>query len=44
MDYSESKILFYLDYLALMGPCIFISHYGSGFIKRYKYEHKDGGI
>lgn len=39
MDYSESKILFYLDYLALMGLCIFISHYGSGFIKRYKYEH-----
>ena len=28
LDYSESKILFYLDYLALMGLCIFLAHYG----------------
>ncbi len=28
-DYSEPKILFYLDYLALMGLCIFVAHYGS---------------
>ena len=27
LDYSESKILFYTDYLALMGLCIFIAHY-----------------
>lgn len=27
MDYEESKIQFYLDYLSLMGTCIFISHY-----------------
>lgn len=27
LDYSESKILFYIDYLALMGLCIFIAHY-----------------
>lgn len=29
LDYSEPKILFYIDYLALMGLCIFIAHYGS---------------
>lgn len=27
LDYSEPVILFYLDYLALMGMCIFIGHY-----------------
>ena len=27
MDYEEAKVLFYLDYLSLMGTCIFISHY-----------------
>ena len=26
LDYSEAKILFYIDYLALMGLCIFIAH------------------
>lgn len=29
LDYSEPKVLFYLDYLALMGLCIFMAHYGS---------------
>ena len=29
LDYSEPKILFYIDYLALMGLCIFIAHYSS---------------
>ena len=28
LDYSESKILFYKDYIALMGLGIFIAHYG----------------
>lgn len=28
LDYSEPKILFYIDYIALMGLCIFIAHYG----------------
>ncbi len=37
MDYSEAKILFYLDYLALMGLCIFIAHYLS---KLCRYFHK----
>ncbi|MGI5894872.1 MAG: DUF4405 domain-containing protein [Candidatus Merdivicinus sp.] len=30
-DYSESRILFYMDYLALMGLCIFIAHYSTKF-------------
>ena len=29
LNYEESKILFYMDYLAIMGLCILISHYGS---------------
>lgn len=33
-DYSESKILFYIDYLALMGLCIFIAHYSARRIQR----------
>lgn len=33
-DYAESKILFYLDYMALMGLCIFIMHYGSKLLRR----------
>ena len=27
LDYSEPAMLFYIDYLALMGLCIFIAHY-----------------
>lgn len=27
LDYGEPAILFYLDYLSLMGLCIFVSHY-----------------
>ena len=27
LNYDESKILFYVDYLALMGLCIFVAHY-----------------
>lgn len=29
LDYSEPVILFYIDYFALMGLCIFIAHYGT---------------
>lgn len=36
MDYSESKLLFYFDYLALMGLCIFIAHYGSKLFSKAK--------
>lgn len=27
LDFGESKLLFYLDYLAMMGACIFLSHF-----------------
>lgn len=27
LDFGESKLLFYLDYLAMMGTCIFLTHY-----------------
>ena len=32
LDYNESKLRFYLDYLAIMGLFIFIAHYGSRLI------------
>lgn len=35
-DYSEPKILFYIDYLALMGLCIFIAHYSTKLIRKFK--------
>ena len=36
LNYSEPKPLFYFDYLALMGLCIFIAHYGSKLCRRKK--------
>lgn len=27
LDFGESRLLFYLDYLAMMGMCIFLTHY-----------------
>ncbi len=41
LDYEESKILYYLDYLSLMGMCIFISHYMGKFLRSFK--RKEGG-
>lgn len=38
LDYSEPKILFYIDYLALMGLCIFIAHYGLKLLKEKQGE------
>lgn len=35
LDYNESKIFFYLDYLALMGLCIFIGHYIARVCRKY---------
>ncbi len=29
LDYEEPKLLFFLDYFALMGLCIFVAHYGA---------------
>ena len=34
LDYEESKLLFFLDYLALMGLCILIAHYGAKLVKK----------
>lgn len=34
LDYSEPKILFYMDYLALMGLCIFVAHYSVKLIQK----------
>lgn len=46
LDYSETKILFYIDYFALMGLCIFIAHYGSKLCKylngKYLNRKKEG--
>lgn len=33
MDYEESRFLFFIDYLALMGLCVFLSYYGSKLLK-----------
>ena len=41
LDYEESKVLFYLDYFALMGMCIFISHY-AGKLLRLKHKTEAG--
>ena len=41
LDYSEPKILFYIDYLALMGLCIFISHYSTKLIRKLRKKPKD---
>ena len=35
-DYSEPKILFYIDYLAFMGFCIFIAYYSTKIIRKLK--------
>lgn len=42
LDYEESKILFYLDYFAIMGLCVFIAHYLSNVLKNHlrKGENK----
>ena len=40
LDYSEPKLLFYLDYLALMGLCVFIAHYASKLFRRKKEVKK----
>lgn len=36
LDYSESNILFYIDYFALMGLCIFIAHYCTKMIQKLR--------
>lgn len=36
LDFSESKILFYLDYLAIMGTFIFLSHFAAKLLRKHK--------
>lgn len=36
LDFNESKILFYLDYLAIMGTFIFLSHFASKILKKIR--------
>lgn len=41
LDYSESKILFYIDYLAFMGLCIFMSHYITKAIRKLRKKSEE---
>lgn len=41
LDYSEPKVLFYMDYLALMGLCIFMAHYSTKLIRKFKKKTKE---
>ena len=36
LDYGESKLLFYLDYLAIMGTFIFLTHFAAKFLRNAK--------
>lgn len=36
LDYGESKVLFYLDYLAMMGTFMFLAHYAAKLLKKAK--------
>lgn len=40
LDYGEPKILFYMDYLALMGLCIFAAYYVSNLLRKI-YDLKE---
>lgn len=40
LDYGESKGLFYLDYLAMMGTFIFLAHYAAKMLKNAKRNQK----
>ena len=44
MDYSEPKIFFYMDYLALMGLCIFIAHYSTKLMEQLQKRRSHNGI
>ena len=41
LDYEESKILFYLDYLAVIGLCVFTVHYFSKLFNRITLKNKN---
>jgi hypothetical protein len=42
LDYDESKLLFYLDYLALMGLGVFVAHYGVKVLRTFSNNKKRG--
>lgn len=41
MDYEESRILFFIDYLALMGLCVFLSYYGVKLLRGMGRKRKE---
>lgn len=41
LNYDESPILFYIDYFALMGLCIFIVHYGTKLLRKFKKKTEE---
>lgn len=43
LDYEESRLVFLLDYLALMGLCIFIAYYTVKSVKRIGARRMEGG-
>ena len=43
LDYEEPKLKFFLDYLALMGLCIFMAYYGAKLAGRAGTGRKKGG-
>ena len=44
LDYSEPKIFFYMDYLALMGLCIFIAHYSTKLMEQLQKRRSHNRI
>ena len=40
LDFGESKVLFYLDYLAMMGTCIFLTHYIGRLLRNLRNSQK----
>ena len=43
LDYDEPKLLFYLDYLAMMGLFVFIAHYLTKALKKLSAPKARGG-
>lgn len=41
LNYEESKILFYIDYLVLMGLCIYIAHYCAKIIRKMRKKSEE---
>lgn len=43
LDFGESKVLFYLDYLAMMGTCIFLTHYAGRLLRNQHINKRHRG-